>query len=58
MVLSRLRLKRSVAHLSKNCVIDIDSPKMDWVVDQLFTKPEETDANSPHSFNVWVGQKH
>ncbi|MGR6686433.1 MULTISPECIES: hypothetical protein [Furfurilactobacillus] len=44
--------------MSKNCVIDIDSPKMDWVVDQLFTKPEETDANSPHSFNVWVGQEH
>ncbi|GEK29444.1 hypothetical protein [Furfurilactobacillus siliginis] len=32
--------------------IDLDDPKMDWVVDQLFKEPNELDGNS---FDIWVG---
>lgn len=34
--------------------IDFDSPKMDWVVDQLFTDPTEGETSTPHSFEIWI----
>ncbi|GKT04133.1 hypothetical protein OKN36_16690 [Furfurilactobacillus sp. OKN36] len=44
-------------YVSKPCEghqhIDLDGPKMDWVVDQLFADPAETDGRQ--TFDVWVG---